>query len=68
MGTILQFRQADTSKHSSVVPRSGMRSAGSTSAEIIIFPGVRIERKKEPGHPTEPVSGKRTGKTARRKI
>jgi len=68
MGTILQFRQTDASNRSSVVPRPGLMSAGSTSAEIIIFPGVRIEREKEPNHPTEPVSGKRTRKAARRKI
>lgn len=69
MGTILQFRQTGASKRHNTPARSGMSSTGSASAEIIIFPGVRIERQNEPGHPgAKRISGKRTRKAARRKI
>ena len=69
MGTILQFRQDDTSKRHRADTRSGMGSPDRIYAEIIIFPGVRIERQTDPDRPAaKRVTGKRTRNTARRKI
>jgi hypothetical protein len=69
MGTILQFRQTEHFGISTDETRSCMRSPEGRSAEIIIFPGVRIERQEGPESPTTtPASPKRAKPAARRKV
>ncbi len=40
MGTVLDFDTAPKARR----PRAGERTCGSTAGELVIFPGVRIER------------------------
>lgn len=69
MGTILQFRQAETSIHSAHGIQASLKRRKNLSAEIIIFPGVRIERQESPNAPgAEHKPGKRAKRTARRKV
>ena len=68
MVTILEFRQPEIDREGSDVTRATVKHPKGRSAEIIIFPGVRIERHKEPETPiAAPKTRKRTKRTARRK-
>lgn len=69
MGTILQFRQPDQSEQTAADVQVALKSWASESAEIIIFPGVRIARQGEPETPDiTPGPCKRAKKAARRKV
>lgn len=69
MGTILQFRQTGTSLHSASELQASLRKRGGRSAEIIIFPGVRIERaEKADDSKTEPKTRKRAKRAGRQKV
>jgi len=68
MVTILEFRQPENDREGPDVSRTTVKHPKGSSAEIIIFPGVRIERhpkSKTPG--VAPKTGKSTKRTARRK-
>lgn len=68
MVTILEFRQPEIDREGSDATRATVKHPKGRSAEIIIFPGVRIERHKEPETPiVAPKTRKRTKRTARRK-
>jgi hypothetical protein len=69
MGTILQFRQPDQSEQTAADVQAALKGSARESAEIIIFPGVRIARQDEPETP-DITSGpcKRAKKAARRKV
>lgn len=69
MGTILEFRQPETSRPSADDSPAGLKIGENNSAEIIIFPGVRIERQDgaDPsGADAKP--SKRAKRTARQKV
>lgn len=68
MGMILEFRQPDSVSSAQEASRSDTNDTKGRSAEIIIFPGVRIERH-EGSAPakTRTKTTKRTKRTARRK-
>lgn len=69
MGTILQFRQPDQSEQTASDVQAALKRSEKESAEIIIFPGVRIERQDEPEAPdTTSGTRKRAKKAARRKV
>lgn len=69
MGTILQFHQPDANRQSAEDVQAMLRKRGKASAEIIIFPGVRIEREPRPETSTAKAApSKRAKKTARRKV
>lgn len=69
MGTILEFRQPETSRLSAEDSSAGLKSGENNSAEIIIFPGVRIERQDgaDPSD-TNAKPSKRAKRTARQKV
>ena len=68
MVTILEFRQPEIDREGSDVSRAPVKHPKGRSAEIIIFPGVRIERHPKPETPSvTPKTRKRTKRTARRK-
>ncbi len=67
MATIVEFRQPETQKGSDASSAAKKRPRG-PSAEIIIFPGVRIERPAEPATDgAAPKPKKRAKRTVRRK-
>ena len=69
MGTILQFQQSDASLHSASDVQASLKRRKNGSAEIIIFPGVRIERKDDPEiGDTVPKTRKRAKGTVRQKV
>lgn len=69
MGTILQFRQPDQIEQTVNDIQTSLKQPKDHSAEIIIFPGVRIERHEEPETPeADPGTRKRAKKAARRKV
>jgi hypothetical protein len=68
MVTILEFRQPDIDRARPDAAPPPVKHPKGRSAEIIIFPGVRIERHKEPETPSvAPKTRKRAKRTARRK-
>jgi hypothetical protein len=68
MVTILEFRQPEVDREESDAARAPVKHPKGRSAEIIIFPGVRIERHTKPETPSaEPKTRKRRKRTARRK-
>ena len=68
MVTILEFRQPEIDREGSDAARAPMKHPKGRSAEIIIFPGVRIERHKKHETPrVAPKTKKRAKQTARRK-
>jgi len=69
MGTILQFQQPDASLYSASNVQASLKRSKNRSAEIIIFPGVRIERPEDSKtHDATPKTRKRTKGIARRKV
>jgi hypothetical protein len=68
MVTILEFRQPENDREGPDVSRTTVKHLKGSSAEIIIFPGVRIERHPKPKTPSvAPKTRKSTKRTARRK-
>lgn len=68
MVTILEFRQPEIDREGPDVARALVNHPKGRSAEIIIFPGVRIERHPKPESPSVvPKSRKRTKRMARKK-
>ena len=69
MGTILEFRQPETSRPSADNSPAGLKIGENNSAEIIIFPGVRIDRNDgtDPSD-TDAKPNKRAKRTARQKV
>lgn len=68
MVTILEFRQPEIDREGSDAAQAPVKHPKGRSAEIIIFPGVRIERHKPPESPgAAPKTRKRAKRTARRK-
>lgn len=68
MVTILEFHPPEHLGVGLDTPRAPVKHPQGRSAEIIIFPGVRIERHTEGEKATEtPKTRKRTKRTARRK-
>lgn len=68
MVTILEFRQPDIDRAGQDAAPSSVKQPEGRSAEIIIFPGVRIERHKEPEMSSAaPKTRKRAKRAARRK-
>ena len=67
--TILEFRHPECERAESDSNGSSQHRTANQSAEIIIFPGVRIERQSGPedGEPSAK-SGKRTNRAARREL
>ncbi len=68
MVTILEFRQPKNDREGPDISRTTVKHPMGSSAEIIIFPGVRIERHPKPKTPSvAPKTRKSTKQTARRK-
>jgi hypothetical protein len=69
MVTILEFRQPENDRLESDIARTPVKYPKGRSAEIIIFPGVRIERNtKQSKSNVAPKTRKRAKRTARRKL
>ena len=68
MGMILEFHHPDADGDGVDAARENVKQPMGRSAEIIIFPGVRIERHRDPDTPTAaPKTKKRAKRMARRK-